>query len=550
MKEKSEQLSRGPVAQLLLLLVLSIFTPSAYAADFETIIAPGGPEDPAGSIIFTLKNLTAAPMEILVWNTPLEGSFNNRAFSIFKDGKKVSYTGRLVKRGKPQESDYLLIGPGSSRSATIALPEGYDMHGLGVYEVTFTGHIRYRLLREGKSSGAVNKVKMQKKTSSNKLLLELSLQPEQQTLYKLPPVYSGCSTSRMEILNNALTEAERIAGESHAILNDTALADRDQAGRYESWFGTYTSTRYNQVVEHFAQTSAALSNQTIEFYCDCTDEYYAWVYPNQPYKIHLCNAFWEAPLTGTDSQSGAVIHEMSHFQAVAGTNDYVYGQDGAFSLALSTPSDAVDNADNHEYFAENSPYLPMERLLELKDTFATSLAVNSRKAYSMADNSAATEEPGEPSHAETSGGKSLWFSWQAKAPGTVRINTIGSWIDTLLAVYTGSAVSNLTQIVANDDIADTIYQSEVSFTASVGQTYHVAVDGYGGATGMVYVFFAAEIPGDVNGDMQVDLYDAVAAMKVLAGQEISIAAVSDIDQDDRVGIAELIYILQVITGSY
>jgi peptidyl-Lys metalloendopeptidase len=49
---------------------------------------------------------------------------------------------------------------------------------------------------------------------------------------------------------------------------------------------------------------------------------------------------------------------MSHFTVVASTNDYVYGQTGAKNLAISDPSKAINNADNHEYFAENTPALP------------------------------------------------------------------------------------------------------------------------------------------------------------------------------------------------
>jgi len=49
---------------------------------------------------------------------------------------------------------------------------------------------------------------------------------------------------------------------------------------------------------------------------------------------------------------------MSHFNTVAGTNDYVYGQAGAMNLALTNPDHAIANADNHEYFAEDNPPLP------------------------------------------------------------------------------------------------------------------------------------------------------------------------------------------------
>jgi peptidyl-Lys metalloendopeptidase len=43
----------------------------------------------------------------------------------------------------------------------------------------------------------------------------------------------------------------------------------------------------------------------------------------------VCRAFWPAPANGTDSKAGTLIHEMSHFNVVAGTNDWVYGQSGA-----------------------------------------------------------------------------------------------------------------------------------------------------------------------------------------------------------------------------
>ncbi len=62
-------------------------------------------------------------------------------------------------------------------------------------------------------------------------------------------------------------------------------------------------------------------------------------------------------MTGTDSKAGTLVHEMSHFTAVAGTDDHAYGQTNAKSLAISNPDLALNNADSHEYFAENTPFL-------------------------------------------------------------------------------------------------------------------------------------------------------------------------------------------------
>jgi peptidyl-Lys metalloendopeptidase len=97
------------------------------------------------------------------------------------------------------------------------------------------------------------------------------------------------------------------------------------------------------------------SGGQIAINCGCNQSYYAYVYPTRPYEIFVCRAFWSAPNTGTDSKAGTLIHEMSHFNVVAGTDDWAYGQTAARNLASSDPAKALDNADNHEYFAENTP---------------------------------------------------------------------------------------------------------------------------------------------------------------------------------------------------
>ena len=104
----------------------------------------------------------------------------------------------------------------------------------------------------------------------------------------------------------------------------------------------------------------ALFNKTITATCptDCQDTY-AYVYPNEPYLIYFCGLFFSAPFTGTDSKAGVFVHELSHFNIIAGTDDVVYGQANARELARSYPATAITNADNYEYFAENTPPLEM-----------------------------------------------------------------------------------------------------------------------------------------------------------------------------------------------
>ena len=88
------------------------------------------------------------------------------------------------------------------------------------------------------------------------------------------------------------------------------------------------------MASHFLKIRDAFANQTVTYNCGCAENYYAYVYPNSPYEIFLCNLFWTAPATGTDSRYGRYsVHEMSHFNVTAGTDhDHVYGQAGAHNF--------------------------------------------------------------------------------------------------------------------------------------------------------------------------------------------------------------------------
>lgn len=67
--------------------------------------------------------------------------------------------------------------------------------------------------------------------------------------------------------------------------------------------------------------------------------------------IGLCGAFFKAPLTGEDSRAGTLLHDLTH--VVAGTQDYTYGRKNAQKRAAGNPNEAVDNADNYEFFMED-----------------------------------------------------------------------------------------------------------------------------------------------------------------------------------------------------
>jgi subtilisin family serine protease len=97
---------------------------------------------------------------------------------------------------------------------------------------------------------------------------------------------------------------------------------------------------------------------------------------------------------------------------------------------------------------------------------------------------ATREYPGEPNHAGTYAAKSVWWHWTATSGGSAEISTYGSTFNTRLAVYTGSALTNLT-LVASNYATDSCSWSQVNFTATADTTYRIAVDGYNGAVGSI-----------------------------------------------------------------
>lgn len=108
----------------------------------------------------------------------------------------------------------------------------------------------------------------------------------------------------------------------------------------------------------------------------------------------------------------------------------------------------------------------------------------------------ATGEEGEPNHAGVANPiQSVWWTWTAPAAGPVAVSTAGSDFDTVLAAYQGTAVDALTLVAANDDWDRTTLQSEVRFVADAGETYAIAVDGFGPATGAIRLSLAGPAGG-------------------------------------------------------
>lgn len=281
----------------------------------------------------TLRNGSSKTAKLLKKFMPVDG-VEEPLFAVTRDGAAVDYLGPHIKRGPVSEEDYLTLAPGESKTWTVDLAQSYDLSKTGAYKVLFSvgplQSIEMKLAIDGRPSGA-------RAPAPDVTIQGIA--------------FSQCDATQQGLVTQALSAASNYANGAVTYLNGTPSA----TPRYTTWFGTYSSSGWNTAKNHFIAIKDVYDTKTVTFDCGCRKKYYAYVYPNQPYNIYLCNVFWQAPMTGTDSKGGTIIHETSHFTVVAGTNDNAYGQSACKSLAISDPTKALNNADSHEYFAENTP---------------------------------------------------------------------------------------------------------------------------------------------------------------------------------------------------
>lgn len=339
-----------------LALATALFVSGAASAAIVARVEPAQMEGVNAPLVkFTMSNTGKSAVQVVRWETPFTGLLGEQ-ISVTINGVEAEYVGRHYKWADPQDYDMITLKAGESRSITLDLSEVYNLSETGVYQISYQNDLR-TLLKGDRSTDMAKELQGEVKSAPISMFIEgVPYNPpatpiawDQQKANAAG--FTGCTTTRQSQINTAMNSAGTYAANSLSYLNaGTAGA------RYTTWFGTYSSTRYATVRSHFVKIDEALRIKPINFNCGCTDSAYAYVYKNQPYNIWVCNAFWSAPNTGTDSKAGTIVHELSHFTIVADTDDHAYGQTNAKKLARTNTTKAIDNADSHEYFAENTPF--------------------------------------------------------------------------------------------------------------------------------------------------------------------------------------------------
>ena len=194
--------------------------------------------------------------------------------------------------------------------------------------------------------------------------------------------------------------------------------------------------------------------------------------------------------------NGADGFQSSHWKHVTGCSGYIGIMDPAIPTGCRrtiTNSDTLALTSFGYNLTNNNPPPPPPPPppAPANDNFANAQTISACSGNITGTNFSATSEAGEPSHdppdaTSLSPSHTVWYQWQAPSTGSVLLTTDGSDFDTIIAVYTGSSVGSLTRLTFNDDVqTGVIVTSSVTFDATAGTVYRIAIDGWGGDQGTI-----------------------------------------------------------------
>ena len=322
-------------------------------------------------VTYSLTNTGTRPYQVLVWETPLEAEVTD-FLTLERDGERIRYDGRRVKRGDPVDDDYVLLAPGERVDRTVDISRSYPIQATGVYTATLKSAVmdafpvttdakRPPRLRAQHDAQPLDPVQVtftvvpgaQPKQTDGQAVraAEQGAGGAQQAKAKAKdPSFNGGTATEQADTRIAHANAQHWAAQSRLQLQTTTGGSNTL---YSDWFGAFDQGRYDTVTDNYKKIDDLLENETVTYDhtgSGCGASWYAYTYPGSK-TTWLCSSYLSAPQIGTDCKFGTLIHEWSH--AVAGTDDHAYGETAAGNLASNTPSLAIDNADNHEYFAEH-----------------------------------------------------------------------------------------------------------------------------------------------------------------------------------------------------
>lgn len=168
----------------------------------------------------------------------------------------------------------------------------------------------------------------------------------------------ACTAVQAQAANGAIAEAKKALNKAINSLKSPSSGD---AARQIKWFGALDSNTAAQV--HARYVDALREVAFVQVWCPVSNDLtFKWdagdlaaVHASAPGAIFLTPDFFNLGTSGADSQMGTIIHEATHLSGV-GLHPEVYGVKKAKALAAQKPTQARNNSDNYQYYAEDTVF--------------------------------------------------------------------------------------------------------------------------------------------------------------------------------------------------
>lgn len=304
---------------------------------------------------FTLTNETDTALFILKYQTPLEDAEND-LFTVEVDGKEVPYMGPMVLRAGPMKEDWVRIDVGETLSGSVDLSKIYDMQHSGTYQIRYRAQLNVISAQSMMDLPYINMDEIEDFSDtefsfpSDAIMIESNEASMTIDSSNYKPVFQSDTGSRNQCSSSQLNSLRHLQSVGRG-QGTKAYSKVGNNNWFVTWFGYYNYSRANFVRNSYGKINSAL-NRNIRYYCGgwgCTKPTsIAYVFKNRPYESWICSGFWGYH----EIEKGSfLLHEVSHWYAVTGTEDHAYGYHKCQSLAKTRPYDAARNADNYRYGA-------------------------------------------------------------------------------------------------------------------------------------------------------------------------------------------------------
>ena len=176
--------------------------------------------------------------------------------------------------------------------------------------------------------------------------------------------FEGCTAEQSRMVRTAFDSAKTLTLKAAASVGDTR--------EYARWFGEYSFMNAERVRASLKSVVTTIRSGAVTARCErigpdaCQANEYAYVFSDEPYLMYLCPSFFDLPSLAAlqpgarrsnfGTREGTIVHEVSHFLQVAGTEDHCYSRLDCSTMARSDPRRAIENADSYQYFTEDVTY--------------------------------------------------------------------------------------------------------------------------------------------------------------------------------------------------